>query len=194
MKKMDKQILRKNFRNAIAYLKESKNYIWAIALIFAVGIIVGFIFSGELSFLEKFIEEILKKTEGLNTGELILFIFQNNLISSLYGMVFGIVLGVLPVFTSLFNGLVLGYVFRRVWDSSGIREFWRILPHGIFELPAVFISLALGLKLGMFIFAKNKKEEFRQRLLKSLIIFIAIVIPLLAIAAVIESILISFYK
>ena len=40
---------------------------------------------------------------------------------------------------------------------EGILVLWRLLPHGIFELPAIFISLGLGLKLGTsLISAKDK--------------------------------------
>lgn len=194
MKKKEKELLKKHFRNAIIYLKESRNYIYAISLIFLLGIIAGFVFSGSLGFLDEFLKELLEKTEGLNAFELILFIFQNNFESAFYGMIFGLVLGIFPIFVSVFNGIVLGYVFNKVVDSGGVFGLWRILPHGIFELPAIFISLALGFKLGMFIFSKDRKEELKERALNSLVLFIVIVIPLLLIAAFIEGMLIFFYK
>jgi len=43
--------------------------------------------------------------------------------------------------------------------SVGIEGYgilWRLVPHGIFELPAVFISLGLGIKLGTFIFREYR--------------------------------------
>jgi len=43
-------------------------------------------------------------------------------------------------------------------QTDGFLSLWRLLPHGIFELPAVFISLGMGLKIGMFIFQKKKLE------------------------------------
>jgi stage II sporulation protein M len=92
------------------------------------------------------------------------------------------------------NGIILGYVMKGVWIDSGISNFWRIFPHGIFELPAVFISLALGLKLGMFVFSKNPGREFLSRLKNSFIIFVVVVLPLLLVAAIIEGILIFLYK
>jgi uncharacterized membrane protein SpoIIM required for sporulation len=64
----------------------------------------------------------------------------------------------------------------------------------VFELPAVFISLALGVKLGMFIFSREKGKEFMRRARNSMIIFVCIVIPLLIIAAVIEGLLISAFR
>ena len=67
---------------------------------------------------------------------------------------------------------------------------WRIFPHGIFELPAVFISLGLGLKLGTFIFQRNKLKAFAEFFWNSLRVFLFIVLPLLIIAAIIEGSLI----
>jgi uncharacterized membrane protein SpoIIM required for sporulation len=79
---------------------------------------------------------------------------------------------------------------------------WRLFPHGIFEIPAVLISVSLGLRLGMFLFFwKSEVEEvkgvevgiwseFKKWLMQSLRIFIFVVVPLLVIAGIIEGILI----
>ena len=141
-------------------------------------------------FFDELLRELAEKTAGLGPGELIWFIFQNNLISSFIGLLFGVFLGIFPIIGTLINGLLLGYVYSMVSVTEGLGVIWMLIPHGIFELPAVFISLGLGLKLGMFIFAKNKKKELFERLNKSLKVFLMIVLPLLIIAAIIEGILI----
>lgn len=189
-----KESFKKQFRGALKYLRESKNYILAVALIFICGILLGVIFSGSLGFLDEILKELAERIKGLNTFETILFILQNNLTASLFGMAFGIVLGIFPVLTSFSNGVLLGYVLKIVFIDSGVKEFWRILPHGVFEIPAVFISLALGVKLGMFIFSREKGKEFMIRAKNSIILFVCVVIPLLIIAAIIEGLLISAYK
>jgi stage II sporulation protein M len=102
--------------------------------------------------------------------------------------------GIYSFFNILSNGIVLGYVFSKLVDASKLTEFWRILPYGIFELPAIFISLALGIKLGMFIFSKEKIAELKIRFKESLIVFVFCVIPLLITAAIIEGVLISFFS
>ena len=136
--------------------------------------------------------EIVSKTEGLGTLDMILFIFNNNVKSAFFGLMFGILFGIFPLINALFNGLVLGYVFKLAWGISGVNDFWRILPHGIFELPAIFISLGLGLKLGMFFFTKNWKKELKYRFYSSLKAFIFVVVPLLVVAAIIEGFLIMW--
>ncbi|MEI6731787.1 MAG: stage II sporulation protein M, partial [archaeon] len=73
-------------------------------------------------------------------------------------------------------------------------SFWKIVPHGIFELPAIFVSLGLGIKLGAFVFGPERKKEFVRRALASLKVFVYVVLPLLIIAAIIEGMLIFLYK
>src|SRR3989344_265714 len=185
----------KKYSECWNYIKESRNFIYAI-----IGIFFGFSLAGfflpvpEQIVLQilKFIEEILSKTDGMNQFELTKFIFLNNIQSSFTGMLFGVFLGIFPVVVAMLNGYILGFVALLSVSSEGIFVLWRLVPHGIFELPAVFISLGLGLKFGTFIFQKNKSESFRNYFWNSIKTFVFIVFPLLVIAAIIEGALIAF--
>jgi stage II sporulation protein M len=173
------------------YTLKSRNYIWTIIGLFFASSLIGFVFSSHFGFFDALLRGIAEQARNLNGIDLIVFIFNNNIRSAFLGLVLGALLGVMPLANAVTNGAILGYVMKLAWNVSGINDFWRILPHGIFELPAIFISLGLGLKLGMFIFARNKGKEFAYRLGNSLKAFIFIVIPLLVIAAVIEGMLIT---
>ena len=202
MKKQNKNspkkesFLRKNYGESFNYIKESKNFIYSVMLIFLFFFLIGFFVSAP-SELEKiilnFIEDLIQKTEGLSQWELIKFIFFNNLQSSFVGMFFGIILGIFPIVTTLANGYLLGFVAERTVGKEGIFILWRLFPHGIFELPALFISLGLGLKLGTFIFRKNRLKTLGTYFLKSIKVFFFVVIPLLVIAAIIEATLIFLF-
>lgn len=178
------------FREAVSYLKESMIYFYIIIGLFLFSAIIGFMFPENFAFFDELLKELAEKTAGLGPGELTWFIFQNNVMSSLLGLIFGIVFGIFPVIEIVINGLLLGYVYFIASSAEGLGVIWMLVPHGIFELPAVFISLGMGLKLGMFVFSKGKKKEFIMRFKKSLKVFLLIVLPLLIIAAVIEGILI----
>jgi len=179
---------------ALKYIWESRSYILMIFLVFIIFSFVGFFFHGQFTFLDKILEELIRKTEGMNVWQLMVFIFFNNVQSAIFGMVLGVVLGVFPLMNAVSNGVVLGYVLEKSYSVFGFWEFWRILPHGIFELPAIFIALGLGTRLGMFIFEKQKKKELRKRIYLSFLAFVLIVVPLLIIAAIIEGFLVSFYS
>ena len=173
-------------KKSLSHIKQSRNYIYAVIGLFLLSTIMGVVFNQHLSFLDETLRELLEKTINLSPIELISFILLNNSLASILGVVSGIILGIFPITSSISNGVVLGYVLSKV----GILEFWRLLPHGIFELPAVFISFGLGIKLGSFIFAKNKIKTLKQNLGLSIIAIVYIIIPLLIIAAIIEGALI----
>jgi stage II sporulation protein M len=119
------------------------------------------------------------------------FIFFNNLKSSFFGMSFGILFGIFPILVTIFNGYLLGFVSAFSVAGGGVLSLWKLLPHGIFELPAIFLSLGLGLRLGTLVFQKNKQKFLKENILRSLKIFLLIVIPLLIIAAIIEASLVA---
>ena len=128
----------------------------------------------------------------MNGVEITFFILQNNLQTSLLAVLFGIFLGIFPIVSAFSNGAIIGYVLGLSYDISGVSSWWRLLPHGIFELPAIIISISLGVKMGFTIFLPKEKrtKEFQRRIYKSMNAFLLIVIPLLIIAAIIEGLLI----
>tara|TARA_Y100000310_G_C20095245_1_gene540165 strand:- start:42 stop:488 length:447 start_codon:yes stop_codon:yes gene_type:complete len=144
--------------------------------------------------IREFVKEIVEKTEGMGFVQLFWFIFQNNVVTAFFGLILGLVLGLFPIFISMINGYVIGFVANISVSVAGFSSLWKLAPHGIFELPALIISLGLGLKLGSFIFAKSgkRKKKLKYDLKNSLRVFLFIVIPLLLIAGLIESWLILF--
>jgi len=158
---------------------------------------IGFLFPLPQELYDKivyFLKQILEQTKGLSHLELIKFITLNNLQSTFFGIIFGIFFGIYPLISALVNGYVLGFVSSLSVNQDGLTSLFRILPHGIFELPAIFISLGLGLKLGTFIFNKKKIKMFKYYLLNSLRTFLLIIVPLLVLAGIIEGTLIALAK
>ena len=182
-------------KKSITYIKDSKKYICAVFLIFLVGAVLGIIFKDNLSFLDNVIKEIIQQTENLSTKELIIFIFLNNTLSSIFGIFGGIAFGIMPIISSISNGVLLGYVMNKAVTFAGIGTIWRLFPHGIFELPAIFISFGLGIKLGFSIIKLSKKrKEFKKKIYETFVALVYCVIPLLIIAAIIEGFLIGLIE
>lgn len=196
MKNKKKQnFIKENYLLSLNFIKESKVFIYFIIGLFSLFTIIGFFIPPSeiiLNQILKFIAEILEKIQSMSQLELIGFIFLNNIQSSFFGMIFGIFFGLFPVVASISNGYILGFAASVSVDSEGISVLWRLFPHGIFELPAIFISLGLGLKIMTFIFFENKLATLKIYIKNSLRTFLFIVIPLLIIAAIIEGSLIFF--
>jgi len=191
--KRERFSLKEQYKKSWNYIKESKNFIYAAIIIFVVFALIGFFVPVPADIkaqIMDYIQKIIQKTEGLGGFGLITYIFANNIQSSFTGMVFGIVLGIFPVIGSIANGYMVGFVSAMSANAAGIGSLWRLFPHGIFELPAIFISFGLGIKFGTFFYDKNAKETFLSYLRNSLRVFIFVVIPLLIIAAIIEGSLI----
>ena len=187
--------IKEEYRKSFEYLRNSKNFIYVIVGIFAFFTLFGFFISTPENVsnqILKFLEELFDKTANMGQGELIQFILFNNVQSSFFGMIFGALFGIFSIVTTIANGYLLGFVSAMVVSSEGFGVLWRLAPHGIFELPALFISLGLGLKLGMFFLEKDKAKTFRNYLWNSLRVFLYIIIPLLLVAALIEGTLIFF--
>jgi len=185
--------LKEEYRKSWGYLKESRNFVYATIAVFFIFVLVGFFIPASDALEEqilKFIQELIEKIQGMSQGELINFIFFNNLQSSFFGMIFGVLLGIFPVIVIIANGYLLGFVASMSVEAEGVLVLWRLLPHGIFELPAIFISLGLGLRLGTFIFQEEKIESLKKYFWNSLRIFLLMVVPLLIVAGIIEGSLI----
>jgi stage II sporulation protein M len=142
--------------------------------------------------LIELIESLRRMFAGLTFEETVILIFLNNAKASLIALVTGIFFGVVPLWLAVLNGYLLGFVSRIVSSESSFIELWRILPHGIFELPAVLLSIAMGLRIGMEILNKKTRKNFFYNLTLSLKVFFILIIPMLVIAAIIEGILIFF--
>jgi stage II sporulation protein M len=192
-KKKEDFSLKQEYKKSWEYLRKSKNYLWTIVIIFLIMVIIGFLVPAPEFLSEKImqlIEEIINKTQGMSSLELIAFIIGNNVQTSFLGMILGFVFGIFPIMTTIINGYLLGFVGFISVNSDGWVSLLKLLPHGIFELPAVIIALGLGLKLGTFPFKKNPRKSLRESLENSTRVFLLIVLPLLLIAGIIEGFLI----
>lgn len=196
MAKIKKSFLKENYSLSWKYIKDSKNFIYASIIIFLFFVFLGAFapIPGSLeNALLDLINELLGKTDGLGWFNLTTFIFLNNLQSSFFGMLLGIVLGIYSAFIVVVNGYLIGFVSSKTVEGNGLLVLWRLIPHGIFELPAFFLSTGLGIKLGTFIFKKKPIKILREYLFNSIRVFFFFVLPLLVIAAIIEGALIFLF-
>lgn len=91
-----------------------------------------------------------------------------------------------PMFSAFINGGLLGWFAQ----EEGLIVFLAISPHGIFEIPAFLLSVAIGLRLGREVLKKKSERDLKKELVDGLRVFLILILPLLIIAALIESALI----
>ena len=100
----------------------------------------------------------------------------------------GVFIGLFPITSAVVNGYLIGFIANHAVAEKGVLVLWRLLPHGIFELPAVFISMGLGLKIGIGLL---KEENLKKNFVNALRVFVFVVLPLLIIAGIIEGVLVG---
>jgi stage II sporulation protein M len=173
-------------------LLEARRYIYFTMILFAGGAVVGYAFPSRFAMLLGTIHGLATRLAESSTPVVILTLFLQNATSALVAIWLGLIFGLVPLFGALANGIILGVVLALT--GGGIMTLVSLVPHGIFELPAIFISWGLGLWRGMWPFESEKKKSYQERARKAYYVYFTLVLPLLAIAAVIEGVAIGLLR
>jgi len=116
-------------------------------------------------------------------------IFINNLSTCALLFLGGASLGVVTVLILTVNGLLIGAVMELVRQQQGLLFIAAALvPHGIFEIPSFLIAGGLGLLLGQELIAEwHGRGDAAAGALSLARLFLRVVVPLLAVAAIVEA-------
>jgi len=179
-----RQVSANIFADAARDLCGIRKYVFAGIAVFFLGIAAGTLFPARFIQVMESFRDFVQSFRGRSTAALILMIFLKNSSSALLSVLVGALFGIVPLFAAAVNGVLIGVVFSSGVGKSIPETILLLVPHGIFELPAIFISWGSGIWLGNWWMGKG--PSFRERLRKALRIFFVIVLPLLVIAAAIE--------
>jgi stage II sporulation protein M len=178
----------------IEYLKSSWKYIFIVSTIFIISVIMGLLISlKDLGLPENYLE-MFKNSFGwiktLSPISIMLVIFLNNAVKSLFAIVLGAGFGIIPIIFVGGNGIILGLIANEVSKQQGIIfVLAALVPHGIIEIPMILISAGLGLRLGYFMYLslRGEKKDMRSELTGSLRLYMRLIMPLLFVSAMIET-------
>ena len=176
------------------YFIRNRNLILLGIIIFVFSIIVGYVFNGV------FKDIMLEAMKNMNIplddpvkGTVALFL--NNIRVNLMMILLGFTFSVISVMVLFVNGVLIGFVTSIV---PGHIIFLYTFPHGIFEIPALFLAILgsflvtkfeIKLLKGIFQNGKTFKGQLYDSglLIKDIVLTIVLVTVLLCIAAVIEA-------
>ena len=127
------------------------------------------------------------------TLEIFVAILVNNTIASFLFLVSGVLIGIPPLLFIIMNGFIVGWISFTAAKEAGIGLILlTLLPHGIIEIPAISLSAAMGVGIGYKIINKIRREDGLTSYVKdSLSLFVLRIVPLLILAAAIETVLIA---
>jgi stage II sporulation protein M len=178
----------------LEYLYSLRKYIIVITGVFVISMLLGIIVSIKNPAYSMNSLEMFKQSFGwianLNPLAIMMVIFLNNALKSLMAFVLGIGLGFIPVLFVAGNGMILGMVADIVFREKGaVFVLTALLPHGILEIPLILLSSGMGLRLGhiMYLSLKGEHTDFKNELKQGIGFFTRWIIPLLFLAAVIET-------
>jgi stage II sporulation protein M len=139
--------------------------------------------------LEALNEDIFSYIKEQTPPYMALTLFINNFEASLLLFMGGATFGFVTLMVLFTNGVIIGFVVDYAVRLQGAAAVAAgIIPHGIFEIPAFIISSGLGFLLAESLWLEYRgmddTAEYAKKLAK---IYIMIVIPLLAVAAIIEA-------
>jgi stage II sporulation protein M len=171
-----------------------KKWIVISSVLFTVGLLIGIINpSIDIFNSLDYLIDIAGSTESLSSFGIFIFYMINNIFKIILSFVFAPFFCIMPVLSLIVNGWIIsnvGYFIVEINQYSIGYYLMGILPHGIFEIPALIIGQAAALGLGAMtiaaVFSKDRREELFPYLRKS-IKYLGVVILLLIIAAGIEA-------
>ena len=193
---MNEDINKGLFGDIKLYIHSIRFYIIFMAINFFGIATLGYVFSSSNPDLS--IKMIALISQGF--GELILLssfhlmvaIFIRNSFACLLSIVLGLFFGIAPIGIISLNGFIVGVVVFVAQKEIGfVNVLLGIVPHGIIELPIVFISAAIGMKIGNEVLRTLLKTEdspnLKKEFFSGLQVFVYVVLPLLFVAAMIEA-------
>lgn len=177
---------------------EQKQSLMIILALFLIGTSIGALGSESISRqIEDVVKNMIAQFKNLHGPSLFFQIFFHNFIAATVATASGIFFGVFPAISAFLNGLLIGSILTSLANFTNL-SLWQavlsITPHGVFEIPAFLLALSMGLTLGTWPF-KEKKGAFLMAAFNAYSsIFFKVVIPLLMIAAAVETGAIEFLR
>ena len=179
-------MLKTFFADSLKTILEAKQFIFFAGLLYCCSTIAGWLYADNFSFLEDQIRRLAAQFAGKDAITFIFKIFVHNLIATYVAMCVVVLFGIVPLIIAVFNGLVLGWIIAKAPGMSETNLSVMLIPHGIFEWPAMLIAWGVGIWRGAGYRLSNTPGTWKERWEKANKVFFTVILPLLLIAAIIE--------
>jgi uncharacterized membrane protein SpoIIM required for sporulation len=116
-------------------------------------------------------------------------IMTNNLSVSFATFALGITAGIGTIWMMVVNGMLIGVIGAATWHAGMALQLWSfVAPHGVLELPAIFIAGGAGLEIarGMLFPGLLPRRESLARAGGRAARLVLGIVPMLIIAGIIE--------
>jgi stage II sporulation protein M len=177
-----------------AYVYQIRAYVYVVVALWAFSTLIGATMAVAMpQESQQFVEAISNQMKPLlsdSSFTLMINIFVNNTRACLLEVGLGLGLGLLPLLIIFVNGIAMGLVIALSLAQTGpLFLAAALLPHGIIEIPVVALSAAIGLRFGhcVLMAALRQAVDLKKELVEGVSVFIFWLVPLLFVAAFVES-------
>ena len=172
-----------------------KKWIFIAVFLFGIGLVFGFTApAGATGFISEDIATLQEQLASILTLPkflIAIFIFTKNVSALLLSFILSPIFCLVPIMALIANGWVLSFISAAVVEEQSLGYVLAgLLPHGIFELPALILGEAAALSFGataiLAIFRRERRGLLLPNLkqnLRYLILALALLVP----AAIIET-------
>ena len=174
------------FKDSFTTLREARYCILSVALIYLGAIFIGWLYSESFPFLENQVKELTKGFFDKTAFVFIVKVFFRNLMASYTVACIISLWGIVPLLAAAANGLLLGWIISFAAQATFSKLAILLIPHGVFEWPAMFIAWGIGLWKGLGFRFHSSELSFGERFKKVNVVYFTTVLPLLIVAAIIE--------
>lgn len=172
-----------------------KPYLYVVCSLFLVSACIGFLTPHQVQQeITKTLQTFFSPLQSSTPFQVFLKIFLNNYISTLLSLLIGLFFGIGPLLFLFINGYVMGnLVAFALTKVSAAKILLAVVPHGIFEVPAVIIASSYGLWWGVRNYRKIRyRDSFPEIFSLPLKRYLNIVVPLLVVGAFVEAYITPF--
>ena len=179
-------------KELISYIIDLRAEIAVIAIVFVIFTVAGF-FAG-MNYQSTQGTTAPSSTDNapvaasVTTFSSIIGIVISSIVGCLMASALGLALGFVPLLFTISNGLTIGILVGSNLPKTNILLLLAaVVPYGVFEIPAVLLSSAIGLRLGYSLIKRVMgKKGLLNEAKKGVKIFVFWVLPLIILAAIIQ--------
>ena len=173
----------------------SYKWLFIAIFLFGMGLVLGLATPGGIASLPTediaALKELTDLVTSLPQSSVLAVIFIKNVSVLLISFALSPIFCLVPVMALTFNGWILGLVSTTVIQEKSLGYLLAgLLPHGIFEVPALIIGEAVALSFGTAVMLDLFKKERKNLLLSNLrrkLRYLLVALALLLPAAIIET-------
>jgi len=179
--------MRAFYLGVIKTIRRASVFISIAAVVYALSAYIGYSRPENFTFFKDMANKLVRDFQDVNGIQMFWSILYHNLLATYFTMCFVTLFGVIPLAICCCNGLMLGWVLATASQVTATGLAAMLVPHGIFEWPAMMLSWGIGLWRGLGYRFTAPSKGYYERWMAANKVFAGFMMPLLVLAALIES-------